>query len=31
VHALVSRQIAFGDVIRSTADEDDERRQAGRS
>lgn len=31
VHALVSRQIAFGDVIRSTADEDDESRQAGRS
>ena len=31
VHALVSRQIAFGDVIRSTADEDDEPRQAGRS
>jgi DNA-binding CsgD family transcriptional regulator len=30
VHALVSRQIAFGDVIRSTADEDDEPRQAGR-
>jgi hypothetical protein len=28
VHALVSRQIAFGDVIRSTADEDDERRRA---
>jgi DNA-binding CsgD family transcriptional regulator len=31
VHALVSRQIAFGDVIRSTAEEDDEPRQAGRS
>jgi DNA-binding CsgD family transcriptional regulator len=31
VHALVSRQIAFGDVIRSTADEDEEPRQAGRS
>jgi DNA-binding CsgD family transcriptional regulator len=31
VHALVSRQIAFGDVIRSTAEEDDESRQAGRS
>jgi len=31
VHALVTRQIAFGDVIRSTADEDDESRQAGRS
>jgi DNA-binding CsgD family transcriptional regulator len=31
VHALVSRQISFGDVIRSTADEDDEPRQAGRS
>ena len=31
VHALVSRQIAFGDVIRSTADEDNESRQAGRS
>jgi DNA-binding CsgD family transcriptional regulator len=31
VHALVSRQIAFGDVIRSTADEDDETRQARRS
>jgi DNA-binding CsgD family transcriptional regulator len=31
VHALVSRQIAFGDVIRSTAEEDDEARQAGRS
>ena len=31
VHALVSRQIAFGDVIRSTADEDDEPRKAGRS
>ncbi len=31
VHALVSRQIAFADVIRSTADEDDEPRQAGRS
>jgi DNA-binding CsgD family transcriptional regulator len=30
VHALVSRQIAFADVIRSTADEDDESRQAGR-
>ena len=30
VHALVSRQIAFGDVIRSTADEDDEARQARR-
>jgi hypothetical protein len=28
VHALVSRQIAFGDVIRSTADEDDEPRRA---
>jgi DNA-binding CsgD family transcriptional regulator len=31
VHALVSRQIAFGDVIRSTADEDDERRRASKS
>ena len=31
VHALVSRQIAFGDVIRSTADETDESRRAGRS
>jgi DNA-binding CsgD family transcriptional regulator len=31
VHALVSRQMAFADVIRSTADEDDESRQAGRS
>jgi len=32
VHALVSRQIAFGDVIRSTADDDDdEPRQAKRS
>ena len=31
VHALVSRQIAFGDVIRSTADENDEPRRAGRS
>jgi DNA-binding CsgD family transcriptional regulator len=31
VHALVSRQIAFGDVIRSTAEEDGESRQAGRS
>ena len=31
VHALVSRQIAFGDVIRSTADEDDEPRRADRS
>ena len=31
VHALVSRQIAFGDVIRSTAAEDDEPRRAGRS
>jgi DNA-binding CsgD family transcriptional regulator len=31
VHGLVSRQIAFGDVIRSTADEDDEPRQAKRS
>lgn len=30
VHALVSHQIAFGDVIRSAADEDDEPRQAGR-
>ena len=31
VHALVSRQIAFGDVIRSNTDEDDEPRQAKRS
>jgi DNA-binding CsgD family transcriptional regulator len=31
VQALVSRQIAFGDVIRSTAEEDDEPRHAGRS
>jgi DNA-binding CsgD family transcriptional regulator len=31
VQALVSRQISFGDVIRSTADEDDEPRRAGRS
>jgi DNA-binding CsgD family transcriptional regulator len=31
VHALVSRQMAFADVIRSTADEDDQPRQAGRS
>jgi DNA-binding CsgD family transcriptional regulator len=31
VHALVSRQMVFADVIRSTADEDDEPRQAGRS
>ncbi len=31
VHALVSRQIAFADVIRSTADEGDEPRQAGRT
>lgn len=31
VHALVNRQIAFGDVIRSTADEDTDSRQAGRS
>ena len=30
VHALVSRQISFGDVIRSTADADDEARRAGR-
>jgi LuxR family transcriptional regulator, quorum-sensing system regulator CciR len=31
VHALVSRQIAFGDVIRSTAEEDADSRRAGRS
>jgi DNA-binding CsgD family transcriptional regulator len=31
VHALLSRQIAFGDIIRSTADEDDAPRRAGRS
>jgi len=31
VHALVSRQIAFGDVIRSTADEEAGAHQAGRS
>ncbi|HJY40244.1 MAG TPA: LuxR C-terminal-related transcriptional regulator, partial [Steroidobacteraceae bacterium] len=31
VHALVSRQIAFGDVIRCTADEDADPRQARRS
>jgi LuxR family transcriptional regulator, quorum-sensing system regulator CciR len=31
VHALVNRQIAFGDVIRSTADEEADARQAGRS
>jgi DNA-binding CsgD family transcriptional regulator len=31
VQALVNRQIAFGDVIRSTADEDGESRRAGRS
>jgi DNA-binding CsgD family transcriptional regulator len=31
VHALVSRQIAFGDVIRSAAEENDESRQARRS
>lgn len=30
VHALVSRQIAFGDVIRSTAEQYDRPRQAGR-
>lgn len=31
VHALMSRQISFGDVIRSTADEDDQPRKARRS
>jgi DNA-binding CsgD family transcriptional regulator len=31
VHALVSRQIAFADVIRSTADEEEEARQVSRS